>query len=415
MESGAGMSVLRDKQVQHFFLTLSAISILLLVLGGVFCMWQTQMLKEMLLTHDGAVVSSLLEQGVSPDVIASAVSSPQDHGQGKRLLIQLGYTETTANRFLPLVSGFESGTLFSVLGGLSTFIGILFALCFAFHAKRERLYHQAAGIILRFLNGDFTAHLPHSKEGTLYQLFGYIDNLASALQAKGEAESTVKEFLKTTISDISHQLKTPLAALNMYNEIMLNEPDHPSIITEFSLKTSLALGRMEQLIQSLLKITRLDANSIQFQKAPHRISDVIAQAIEDLTTRASREEKQIILSGQEDEQITCDLQWTREAVGNLVKNALDHSSIGGQIFISWQRSLAVVRISITDTGAGIAPEDIHHIFKRFYRSKNSKDTQGVGLGLSLAKAIVEGQGGVLSVQSTLGNGASFTLSFLTEL
>ena len=246
-------------------------------------------------------------------------------------------------------------------------------------------------------------------------MFASVDNLASALQAKGETEYKAKEFLKDTISDISHQLKTPLAALNMYNEIILEETDNPETIAEFSQKTTIALNRMEQLIQSLLKITRLDSGSITFEKSPHQISEIVEKAIENLATRAVREEKQIIVSGQSEEQLTCDLQWTGEAVGNIVKNALDHTNSGGHIRISWEKSPAVVRIRIMDDGGGIAPEDIHHIFKRFYRSRHSKDTQGVGLGLSLAKSIVEGQGGTLSVQSILNQGTTFTLSFLTEL
>ncbi|QAT39159.1 HAMP domain-containing sensor histidine kinase [Clostridium sp. JN-9] len=317
------MSFLREKQSRHFFFSLIALSIFLLGFGGLFCMEQTQTVKEMLLSHDSAVVSSLLEHGVSPDVIASAVASSQDNGQGKSLITKLGYTERTAYKS--------------------------------------------------------------------------------------------KEFLKNTISDISHQLKTPLAALNMYNEIISEEPDNTKTIMEFSRKTTTALDRMEQLIQSLLKITRLDAGSVTFEKIPHRISEIIAKAIENLTTRALSEGKQIIVRGQQDEQITCDLQWTSEAVGNIVKNALDHTGIGGHICISWERSLAMIRISIADDGVGIAPEEIHHIFKRFYRSNNSKDTQGVGLGLSLAKSIIEGQGGVISVQSTLNSGTTFILYYLTEM
>lgn len=409
------MSFFKEKQSRHFFLSLIALSILLLGAGGLFCELQTQKVKEMMLSQDYAIASSLLSNGVSPDVIASAVANDQDNGQGKRLLIQLGITEKTSTRFLPTVSRFESATFQSVLFGSVIFICMLFSVCFVSYKKREQLYHQAQKVILTFLQGDFTTHLPCSDEGTLYQLFAYVDNLASALQAKKEAEYKAKEFLKNTISDISHQLKTPLAALNMYNEIISNEPRNPTTITEFSKKTDLALDRMEHLIQSLLKITRLDAKNIMFEKAPHRISDIIAQATTELTTRASCEEKQIIITGQQDDQITCDRQWTCEALGNIVKNALDHTSAGGRICISWERSLAIIRISITDDGEGIAPEEMHHVFKRFYRSKNSKDAQGVGLGLSLAKSIVEGQGGFLSVHSTIHLGTTFTLSYLTEM
>ena len=109
------------------------------------------------------------------------------------------------------------------------------------------------------------------------------------------------------------------------------------------------------------------------------------------------------------------MNWTSEAIGNIVKNALDHTQDGGIVHITWERTPAMFRILISDNGTGIAPEDIHHIFKRFYRSKHSLDTQGIGLGLPLAKSIIEGQGGVIAVQSEIGNGTTFTLSFLTEL
>ena len=113
--------------------------------------------------------------------------------------------------------------------------------------------------------------------------------------------------------------------------------------------------------------------------------------------------------------LICDMEWTGEAIGNIVKNALDHTQVGGIVRITWNRTPAMFQIFISDNGSGIAPEDIHHIFKRFYRSKHSIDTQGIGLGLPLAKSIIEGQGGVISVQSESGKGTLFTLSFLTEL
>lgn len=409
------MSFLREKQTRRFILSLITLSIVLFATGAFLSKLQTQKVKEMMLSHDYAIASSLLSNGVSPDVIATAVACEQDNGEGIRLLTQLGFTQKTSARFLPMVSRFEIATLLFVLLGIVIFISMIFTLCYSFYKKREQLYHQAQKVILMFLQGDFTTHLNCAEEGTLYQLFGYIDNLASQLQAKQEAESKAKIFLKDTISDISHQLKTPLAALNMYNEIILSEPNNPTTIMEFSKKTTLALERMEHLIQSLLKITRLDAKNIMFEKAPHRISDIIAHATTELTTRARYEEKQIIITGEPDEQIICDRQWTCEAIGNIIKNALDHTNPGGHICISFERSLAITRILITDDGEGIAPEEIHHIFKRFYRSKNSKDAQGVGLGLSLAKSIVEGQGGFLSVSSNPNQGTTFTLSFLTEL
>lgn len=217
------------------------------------------------------------------------------------------------------------------------------------------------------------------------------------LQSKSETEHQTKEFLKGTISDISHQLKTPLSALALYQEIIEAEPENTDTVRQFVAKMGLSLKRMEQLIQSMLKITRLDTGTIIFEKNACVVSKLIAHSINDLTTRARNE----------------DMEWTGEAIGNLVKNAMEHTQPGGTIEISSERTPVMLRIFISDNGDGIAPEDIHHIFKRFYRSKHSLDTQGIGLGLPLAKSIIEGQGGIISVKSELYKGTTFPLSFLS--
>jgi len=189
-----------------------------------------------------------------------------------------------------------------------------------------------------------------------------------------------------------------------------------------------ALQRMEHLILSLLKIARLDSGNIVFEQRRYDVSEVIGYAIEALTTRAQAEGKAIHIDGDADSdanqqlvcvsdtapQLVCDRVWTAEAIGNIVKNALDHTEAGDSVRITWERSPVMLRIRIADTGNGIAPEDIHHIFKRFYRSRHTLATSGVGLGLPLAKSIVEGQGGILSVQSRLGEGTTFTLSFRVD-
>lgn len=292
---------------------------------------------------------------------------------------------------------------------------ILLAGTFAVFWRRDRLYRQAEGIVSGFMKGDYSRRLPQNGEGTVYQLFASVDRLATMLKAKNEAEHQRKEFLKETISDISHQLKTPLAALSMYQEILEEEPDHPDTVKAFAAKMRLSLERMNRLILSMLKITRLDAGNIVFEQAPHQVSEVIMRAVSELMTRADSEKKKICLEGPMEDTVFCDLEWTGEAVGNIVKNGLDHTSAGGCIRITYEPSPCVARIVISDDGDGIAAEDIHHVFKRFYRSRNSLDTQGVGLGLPLAKSIIEGQGGTISVQSEPGCGTVFTISLLTKL
>lgn len=274
---------------------------------------------------------------------------------------------------------------------------------------------RAEKVLNHYIDGDYSKHLPQNSEGLIYQIFASVEQLATMLQAQNETEQNTKKFLKSTISDISHQLKTPLAALAMYQEIIEAEPDNVEIVKEFISKSGIAIKRMERLIQSMLKITRLDAGSIVFRKGIYQVSELVLYSLSELNIRAKAEQKEIIVSGNPDDMVLCDIEWTSEAIGNIVKNALDYTASGGIIRISWEHSLTTLRIWICDNGKGIAPEDIHHIFKRFYRSNNSIDTQGIGLGLSLAKSIIDGQGGVISVQSNLNEGTTFILSFLTEL
>lgn len=128
--------------------------------------------------------------------------------------------------------------------------------------------------------------------------------------------------------------------------------------------------------------------------------------------RARQEEKKIILSGSDTVSLFCDRDWLSEAVDNIVKNALDHTANGDSIHIEWRILSSAVQITIKDNGCGIHPEDLHHIFKRFYRSRFSKDKQGICLGLPLAKAIIEAHSGTIEVDSILGKGTAFTMNFL---
>ena len=239
-----------------------------------------------------------------------------------------------------------------------------------------------------------------------------MDHLAKALAAQSEMTGRAKAFLKDTISDISHQLKTPLAALEMYCEIILAEPENTEIVIKFTKKASEALIRMERLILALLKIARLDAGAVIFEKKDYSVGDVVKRGIEELAVRAQREGKEILLSGQDSVSVNCDLQWTGEALGNLVKNALDYTREGAKIEISWEELADAVRVSVIDDGEGIGEEMFYHMFKRFYRVGKGN---GIGLGLPLTKSVMEGQGGMLSAHNIPGGGAAFVMTFPMKL
>lgn len=408
------MSLYRDKQIKGFCLFLTFFASLLFGIAVIFGISQIKNVKMLYLTHEEAVASSLLEQGISGDVIAAALNHTEISDDGRRLLAAAGMGESTENSRLPFICQFQQSMFYSLLVIAGCLLFLLAAGTLFFFWQRKRLYLQADKVLTNYLNGDYSCHLPQNNEGAIFQIFSSVEKLAAMLQSKSETEQKAKEFLKNTISDISHQLKTPLAALSMYQEIIENEPENVCIVKQFSVKMGTSLKRMEQLIRSMLKITRLDAGNIVFEKSSCQVAELIAHSINQLTTRAENENKEILIAGDPKQQLVCDIEWTGEAIGNIVKNALDHIPSGGTVRITWEGTPAMIQIFIADNGGGIAPEDIYHIFKRFYRSKYSLDTQGIGLGLSLAKSIIEGQGGMISVQSEWREGTIFTLSFLTE-
>lgn len=408
------MKLLQDKQIRYFCCFLIFFILILLGSGTWLFSHQTESVKQMLFIRENTMISVLLEQGVSEDVIAAAIANAESGESGRDFLRKIGRTGNTVAEALPEFTEFrkEAGRhIVSAAAWLSVF---LMSGVFMFLWKRDRLYQKAESIMQQYIAEDFSGHLPQSNEGTIYQMFSAMDQFATMLQARGEARQKEKEFLKSTISDISHQLKTPLAALTMYQEIIAGEPDNPDTIRVFSEKMGISLKRIKQLIEAMLKITRLDAGGIVFEQQKNPVYEVVSHGINELKLRAKQENKEIVLKGDRNQTVSCDLEWTGEAIGNIVKNALDHTDSGGVVHIVWTLSPAMVRIQIKDNGSGISPEDIHHIFKRFYRGKKSLDTQGIGLGLPLAKAIVEGQKGVISVKSELGAGTTFTISFLTD-
>ena len=263
-----------------------------------------------------------------------------------------------------------------------------------------------------YLIGDTDAHIECDDEGEMYKLFHSVNTLVSVLNAHIENEFRTKEFLKDTISDISHQLKTPLAALNIYNGILQSETENLPEIKEFTILSEQELDRIEALVQNLLKIARLDAGTIILEKNFEDVSDMMHDIEQHFAYRAKQEQKELILSGDDGIMLFCDREWMIEAVSNLVKNAFDHTDEGKHICVEWKQMSDMLQIVVQDNGCGIHSEDVYHIFKRFYRSRFSKDTQGIGLGLPLAKTIVELHGGNIKVDSVLGKGSAFIINIL---
>ena len=305
----------------------------------------------------------------------------------------------------------RNAAVYTIVCFLLMSVAIL-VICYGYFREQHKIMEHAILQITEYISGNKDVTIECNDEGELYRLFHEVNSLVAILNAHAENEKNAKKFLKNTISDISHQLKTPLAALNIYMGLIQDEAEELPTIQEFSRLSEQELDRIEGLVQNLLKITKLDAGMIVLEKSLENVSEMAESVKKHFLFRADQEGKEICLSGSGETIFLCDRNWMIEAISNLVKNALDHTGEGGCIRMEWRVSASILQITIKDNGSGIYPEDLHHIFKRFYRSRYSKDTQGIGLGLPLTKAIVEAHNGTIEVDSRLGKGTSFTMNFL---
>lgn len=327
---------------------------------------------------------------------------------GSILMCILAFTLIAAS-----LAGFEvkNAAIYIVLcfGVMSV---VILVFCYMYFREQHKIMESAISQITEYISGNENITIECNDEGELYRLFHEVNSLVAILNAHAENEKKAKRFLKNIISDISHQLKTPLAALNIYNGIIQEEARDLPAVKEFADLSEDQLDRIETLVQNLLKIAKFDAKTVVIEKSMENISGIMESVKKSFLFRAIEEKKEICLEGDRELAFMCDRNWMVEAIGNIVKNALDHMEAGGVVCISWKKPASVLQISIEDNGSGIHPEDLYHIFKRFYRSRYSKDTQGTGLGLSLAKSIIEAHNGTIKAGSKLGNGTVFVIDFL---
>lgn len=408
------MKILTDRATKSLFFTYIVILLLFMGFGLFFVQIISDHYKQNMIEHDYSVVGYLLENGSERAQIAKAFTDNRTDSQtqsGHALLQAAGYTSDTQTNLIAEIRGFRQkyATLFLIFSVF--FALVILAAPLLFLRRLNQKIEKANDDIRAFMDGKIRIRLDDREEGSLSQLFTSVNGMATSLTTHIGNEKQGREFLKDTISDISHQLKTPLAALKMYNEIIQNEQSGNEVVDEFASKSERELSRMEMLIQNLLKLARLDTGSIVLEKCNNNLLGFLEDAIKGFRTRAELEDKTIRLDCDDTIVMNYDQEWLLEAVSNILKNALEHTDTGSKIVVRCEETPILTEITIRDDGKGIHPEDIHSIFKRFYRSRFSKDKHGIGIGLTLAKAIIENHGGSITVESELGKGTVFHLAF----
>lgn len=259
------------------------------------------------------------------------------------------------------------------------------------------------------LRGKNSINFENFKEGELAILNDRLEKLIAVLNQQKETLKKDKLYLSDSIADISHQLRTPLTAMNLILTRMrksdLSQEERMALVRELTKLTE----RTQWLISVLLKISKIDTGTLVMNKEEIQVSDLVKKSYEPVAV-AMDLKNQSFISDCGQCRITADFQWTCEAVANIIKNCMEHTQEGGTVKVLAEETNIYTEITIEDNGKGIAKEDMPHIFERFYKGKDS-DPDSVGIGLALARMIISGQDGIIKVQNRREGGARFIIRF----
>lgn len=306
------------------------------------------------------------------------------------------------------------GLLFSLTAGILVFVmGVVSILIHAItEGYRYRKLQQISSELDVLLASGTPIPIHDYDEGELSILANQIQKITLRLKESAEVVAEDKKYLADSLADISHQLRTPLTAMNLTTTMLRNPNLTNDQRMELAGELRSLLNRIDWLVETLLKISKLDAGTVVLAKESVSVPDLISRAAAPIAIPMDLRNQRLIVNCVE-EYFRGDLTWTAEALGNILKNCMEHTPEGGTITVTAEETALFTQITVEDTGSGFNPKDIPHLFERFYKGSNASQSS-YGIGLALARTIITAQNG--SVQAMNGSaGAKFVIKFYKQV
>ena len=310
-----------------------------------------------------------------------------------------------------LVVFFARSSPVTMLWGFSGVL-ILFALLllldFLHNRYNDDLLEQITLLIEALVEQQERQIFSEAEDTLTARLQHQLLKLRNILTAQNQMLAQEKEQIKTLISDISHQIKTPIAAANTFAELLSDGELSAEERTEYITTLQMSLGKLTFLTNSLIKMSRLESGIISLKPEKNSLNEIVLQAVK--TVYAKAKEKGILITFECDQafEAVLDFNWTAEAISNVIDNAVKYTPQGGFVRLQITEYPSFLRLDISDSGVGIPEEEQAKIFGRFYRGKQSVGTDGVGIGLYLTREIINKQNGYMKVSSD-ENGSTFSM------
>ena len=295
---------------------------------------------------------------------------------------------------------------------LIVFILILSIIFFKYNHSESKKINEITKYIEEINRGNYRLNIEENTEDELSILKNELYKITVMLKEVAENSQKDKTTLKDSLSDISHQIKTPITSILIMLDNILSDENMPEDIKKDFIKDiKREIINIKFLVESILKLSKIDSNSIKFIKKEVFIKDIIDEAVKNVSMLSELKNIEIIVSGDDSIKTICDLKWQVEAITNILKNCIEHSYENRKIYINYNQNNMYTELKIEDNGTGIDAKDLPHIFERFYKGKNSS-SDSVGIGLALSKSIIESNNGYIQVDSELNKGTTFIIKYL---
>lgn len=387
---------------------------IIIIIGLVLSLYNFNLYKKNLIKNNSILVGNILKNHpeLEEEVINELILNSDTYDYGTEILNKYGLDDPKYLDYLKLNNELKQNIILTNI----LFIIILFMLVsityLIFIKGQYRKINKIDKYMNKILNNDYSLDIRDYVEGDISTLKNDVYKMTIKLKEQTELSIKDKKYLEETLADISHQIKTPLTSMYVINDILSdNDLDKKSQI-EFLNKNRNQLERIEWLVTTLLKISRLDSGMVTLKRDNINIDDLIKKTIEPIKIMA--ELKNILIETNiEASFFYLDFNWTLEALTNILKNACEHTNNNGSIKIEVNENPLYLNIKIIDNGVGISESDKKHIFDRFYKGKTNKDS--IGIGLNMAKKIINLQNGEIECISKINEGTTFDIKFYKKV
>ncbi len=410
------MKLMRNPEAAKLFSFLGLASVLLLVLASALCFLSLRHFNTAMDRNNAAIVGAITDKyPEAEEAIIAEIGQANRESilKGEAILEKYGLE---SREILPGINAtanlFQKNMVFFLL--LAAISCGTFSLIFSkFLKKQYSDINQITEYTREIAGGKYPLDIRDNNEGDISILKNEIYKITTTLKEQGETLRHDKLALAASLADISHQLKTPMTSLFVLRDLLHNEPS-PVARKNFLKKMDSQLKRIEWLVSSLLKLSKLDAGTVTIKKESVNLKEVTQRALESLEIPLDIKRLAVRVQGDDNVAFTGDFNWTCEALINILKNCIEHTPEKGLINLTYAVNPIYTVITVSDSGVGIDKQDIPYIFNRFYKGKNAGG-DSVGIGLAMAKAIVLKQGGDITVKSERGKGSTFTIKFFQPL